>query len=44
VVGVDSVQQLERLLHIETSMRFESLPYFDVDDIDLLDPSRWRMW
>jgi aryl-alcohol dehydrogenase-like predicted oxidoreductase len=43
VVGVDNALQLDRLLQIEVSKRCKSSPYFDVDDIDLLDPSRWRI-
>ena len=43
VVGVDSALQLERLLQIEANERCNSLPYFDVNDIDLIDPSRWRI-
>ena len=43
VVGVDSAQQLDRLLRIEVSKSCTSLPYFDVDDIVLLDPSLWRL-
>lgn len=43
VVGVDNALQLDRLLQIEASKRFKSLPQFDVNDIDLIDPSRWRL-
>lgn len=43
VVGVDSAQQLDRLLQIEANGRCKSLPYFDANDIDLIDPSRWRI-
>ena len=43
VVGIDSALQLDRLLQIEANDRCNSLPYFDVNDIDLIDPSRWRI-
>jgi aryl-alcohol dehydrogenase-like predicted oxidoreductase len=43
IVGVDSVRQLERLLQIEVAERYLSMPRFDVDDLDLIDPSKWRV-
>lgn len=43
VVGIDSARQLHRLLEIEAGERINSLTGFDVDDVDLIDPSRWRM-
>ena len=43
VVGVDSALHLDRLLKIEANKRFSSLPSFDIDDIDLIDPSCWKI-
>ena len=43
VVGVDDALQLSKLLQIESNERLSLSPSLNVEDTDLIDPSRWRI-
>lgn len=42
VVGVDNVKQLKRLVEIEANNNYDFSPSFSSNDLDLINPSRWK--
>ena len=43
VVGVDSADQLSQLVYIESNRAAAAHSGFAVDDLSLIDPSKWKL-